>query len=459
MLVPVIRKYLHYQLVHDNPFGRPAQVQQHKYYLLKGMLGSVLRNLDKGYVDPEVMSRLIQTFVQNTVLHEDTNALEQFQERYGMAPPAFVTISPTQLCNLRCTGCYAASDHSTWAKLPYETVHRILREIHDEWGARFAVISGGEPLAYSDGGRGILDVVADFPNMFFLMYTNGTLITERVARRMAELGNITPSISVEGYQAETEQRRGNGAWAKIQSGITHLKGAGVPFGISITGTRGNAGLLSGDKIYDYYFQEVGASYLWIFQYMPIGRGVDTELMPTPEQRLAMFRTWQRVVRSREYFVADFWNAGISADGCIAYGRPGGYVYIDWNGNIMPCVFVPYYKDNILDVYEQGGTLTEALFSDFFCQGREWQFQYGYDGNGTTRNWLAPCSIRDHYREHLERIRSSTNIMPEDENAAVALTDPDYQRKMKEYDEQYLALTNPIWKREFLEAQESAETPV
>ena len=38
------------------------------------------------------------------------------------------------------------------------------------------------------------------------MYTNGTLIDEKMAQRMAEVGNITPAISVEGFEKKTDER-------------------------------------------------------------------------------------------------------------------------------------------------------------------------------------------------------------------------------------------------------------
>ena len=52
------------------------------------------------------------------------------------------------------------------------------------------------------------DAAAKHPDVFFLMYTNGTLINETVANRLAALGNVTPAISVEGWQERTDERRG-----------------------------------------------------------------------------------------------------------------------------------------------------------------------------------------------------------------------------------------------------------
>jgi MoaA/NifB/PqqE/SkfB family radical SAM enzyme len=44
----------------------------------------------------------------------------------------------------------------------------------------------------------------------FMMFTNGTLIDEAFADQMLEVGNLMPAISVEGYEAETDFRRGAG---------------------------------------------------------------------------------------------------------------------------------------------------------------------------------------------------------------------------------------------------------
>jgi len=444
----VVDSQIYKNLVNNNTKNRPEEVQRYKYHILKSMIRSVERNVDKGYVSKEVATRIIHTLVKGAMLKSAKDAQKKFKEKYGIYPPAFIVLSPTQRCNLHCTGCYAAASHKTARKIPFEVSRRILQEIHDEWGARFVTISGGEPLMYEDEHKGILDLYREFPDMYFLMYTNGTLITDEVARQMAQLANVTPAISVEGYEKETDARRGKGIYRRILKAMDNLRKHGVPFGVSITATRLNANLLMSEEFYDYYFDELGASYMWIFQYMPIGRGVDVDLMPTPEQRTAMFRMWQKCLKDKEYFVADFWNSGIVSDGCIAYGRPGGYIYIDWNGNIMPCVFVPYYVDNIFEIYKRGGTISDALFSEFFKRGREWQFEYGYEFGKTPKNWLMPCSIRDHYKNFKYNI-AKEEVKPEDENAKVAIKDIAYEKKMIEYDERLRKLTEKIWKEEFL----------
>ena len=173
-----------------------------------------------------------------------------------------------------------------------------------------------------------------------MMYTNSTLIDREAARRMAELGNITPAISVEGWEKETDERRGAGVFRKIQRAMENLREAGVPFGVSVTGTRKNAETVLSDEFMDYYFRQQGAVYGWLFQYMPIGRSFDVDLMVTAEQRKWMLEKELRLIFERDLFLIDFWNGGPMSLGCISAGRSGGYFYIDWNGNVAPCVFFP-----------------------------------------------------------------------------------------------------------------------
>jgi len=115
-----------------------------------------------------------------------------------------------QKCNLRCVGCYAASSPESGTTLSWSLLNRIIEDGYSNMGMRFFVISGGEPTMYKSENKTILDLAEKWNDCFFLMYTNGTLINKDMASRMADLGNITPAISVEGYEAETDERRGKG---------------------------------------------------------------------------------------------------------------------------------------------------------------------------------------------------------------------------------------------------------
>ncbi len=451
ILAKKIDDYIYKSIV-DNDSEDLKEVAIKRYQFLSAMLHCMIKNIDRGCVSPEIIKEIVNVFVQNNLIREDqiyTQAVEKFKEKYGEYPPTFIVFSPTQKCNLKCIGCYANSTSDTSATVPYCYVDKVVGEVHDCWGVRFITISGGEPFTYKSEDKTLLDIYRKYNDMFFLVYTNGTIINEQIAQSLADCANVTPAISVEGFEEETDQRRGRGTFKKILETLERLRNFGVPFGISVTSTSKNVELLLKDEFYDFFFEEQGACYMWQFQLMPIGRGKDEmDLMVRPEQRLSLYRKWEKLLREKRYCLADFWNSGVLSRGCIAYGRSGGYAYIDWHGNVTPCAFIPYYVDNIYDLYNNGGTLTDALFSDFMKNGRKWQREYGLDNWKKPENWLMPCSIRDHY----EIFRNSVlpkNAKPEDEKAKEALESTEYLEVMKNYDQKLKSLTKRIWEIEYL----------
>ena len=438
-------------LLEDKKF--PRAVQEKKLQWLSAFINQGFKNLEKGYVSSSILEKLIEVLGRNNFFRgeipEIKKAKEAFKEKYGVYPPLFLTLSPTQVCNLRCKGCYAASSPETAVTMPFEIAERILEENHDLFGNRFIVFSGGEPLMYQSQGKTIFDLFAKYPDTFIIFYTNGTLITKEVAQKLAELGNAYPQISVEGSEEETDERRGKGVFQRILKAVSYLREVGLPYALSVTATRKNLKTLLSDEFYHFWFEEQGASYMWIFQLMPIGRGKEVfDLMPTPEERVKLYRKWEELLQ-RKYPVADFWNSGVLANGCIAYAREtSGYFYIDWNGNITPCVFIPYYIDNVYDLYQKGKTLGDALVSDFFKKGREWQRKYGYGCPAEKiQNWLMPCSIRDHYK-YFREIILPEEAKGEDQFAEEAKNSKEYFERLVEYDEKLKEITDPIWEKEY-----------
>jgi MoaA/NifB/PqqE/SkfB family radical SAM enzyme len=433
---------------------RPAQVQQDKRDMMRALLHSFRRALDRKQISRGVLHTLLRTafanYVNETQDEESKNIALEFARRHGgQRPPGLMVISPTRTCNLRCAGCYASAGPSD-ERLDWEVFDRIITEAKKFWGMRFFVISGGEPFTYRSHGKGLLDMVKKHHDSFFMSYTNGTLIDERMAGRLAELGNLTPAISLEGFEELTDRRRGPGVFKSVLAAMAHLRQAGVPFGVSLTATRENAEELLSDRFVDFFFEQQQAMYGWLFQYMPIGNAYTLDLLVTPQQRLWMWRrTWQ-LIRERQLMLADFWNCGTTSEGCIAACAPVGYCYIDWNGKIMPCVFVPYAAANIRDIYQRGGTLDDVYELPYFQAIRRWQWDYGLGKQHPEEhgNWLLPCSIRDHHALGRKLI-DTYHAEPEDAAAAEALKDDRYYDAMVHYDDELHELFDPIWKQEYL----------
>jgi len=393
---------------------------------------------------------LIDTVLKASLSQGDKReeVIAEYINKHGIKPPFFLAISPTKKCNLCCTGCYASSKATDAETLDWATLNKIMLEAHDEMGIRFFVLSGGEPLTYQSEGKTILDLPKLYKDSFFLIYTNGTLINEKWIEEIADLGNVTLSISIEGFERDTDRRRGVGTYQKILTIMNNLRKAGVIFGTSVTVTKNNIDILLDDRFYSDFFEEQKASYMWLFQYMPIGRNFTTEMMITPEQRFELFKKWRQLLCEKQWFIADFWNSAITSNGCISCAKKDGYFYIDWNGNIMPCVFIPYYTDNVKDLFARGKKIQDALFSDFFIKGRAWQNSY-FNHDGKQGNMLMPCFIRDHHQEFLKIARDECHVLPEDPAAYEAMNDEAYHNTLIEFDEKLKAVEEPCWNSEYL----------
>ena len=436
-------KFIHHKPQDSLPVPPGAQSDQAEF--VQVLLKTLNRILASGASEATLRYLFKDLALGVLVRGGDQSAISGFINRFGVKPPTFLTISPGKTCNLQCDGCYASAG-PTSEKLDWSTFDRIITEAKTLWGVQFLVISGGEPFAYRSDGKGLLDAAEKHPEVFFMVYTNGTLIDDRTAEKLASLGNVMPAISVEGWREKTDERRGAGVFDKILAAMERLRRAGVVFGVSLTATRHNAEELFSDKFIDFLFKEQGAFFGWVFHYMPIGRSYTLDLMPTPKQRAWMWeRSWE-IIRQKDVLLFDFWNHATLSNGCFAAGRSliGGYLYIDWNGSVSPCVFVPYSPVNILKTYAQGGTLNDVWANPFFADIRAWQETYMQNQG----NILSPCLNRDHHAV-LSRLIADHEPDPIDDAAGEALSDPEYQRGLEEYGEAYKAISEPIWQEQYL----------
>ena len=431
------------------------KIQQQYREISLAVLHSLDRAIEKRILAPHVARLIFDLWGRAFFPSKERKiASQRFREGFGSTPPWFLVISPTRSCNLKCTGCYANSGPETGypesAKLPWEALDRIITEAKQLWGVALFVFSGGEPLTYRSQGKDLLDIVEKHNDCLFLMFTNGTLITSETAQRLAKLGNLTPSLSVEGLYEHTEQRRGSGVFNRILNAMAHLREVGVPFGISITAICSNCEQILSDRVLNFYFEEQGAFYAFIFQYMPIGRFPNLDWMPTPDQRIPFWKRSREVVRERHYFLLDFWNHGPLVEGCIAAGREKGYLHIDWNGDVMPCVFMPYVSANLPEIYALGGTLNDVWTTPLFNAVRQWQRDYGYGCRELSKegNWMLPCPFRDHFATFRTWIESQ-EIKPQEGVAPEILTNQVFCEKMLAYDTEQARLVQPLWEKEYL----------
>ncbi len=379
-------------------------------------------------LSPNVRRKLITNLFVNAFLIGTDKREFEVPKKEGFKPPMFLVISPTMRCNLRCPGCYAG-EYDQHVGLSAELVHRIITEAK-AMGTYFITMSGGEVFVRPD----MFDVWTEHDDVFFQLYTNGTMIDAEVARKLEKCGNVAPMISLEGHRERTDARRGAGTFDRVMAAMNHLREAGVMFGASFTETRENMDEIASDELLD-LLVEKGALVAWYFQYIPIGREPHVELMPTPEQRDWLRRRLIDVREVKPIFIGDFWNDGYYVEGCIAGGRE--YIHINANGDVEPCVFCHFAVDNIRDK-----SVKEVLNSDFMKAIRGKQ--------PYRENYLTPCMLIDE-PDVLREVVRKCHAYPTHEGAETLLTD--LKDAIDEYSRSYRAIADEVWEREYRDKSE------
>lgn len=355
----------------------------------------------KRLIDELNMKSLSKFFANAHLVYRDIRKVSLgFQEREGFRGPEVMVIDVTARCNLRCKGCWAGEYDKKAEDLPMELLEKAIDEARYKIGLNHIAITGGEPLIREN----IFDIFKKYSDCQFVLYTNGTLLTDEKIRRIAELGNVYTLLSIEGNEEFTDARRGAGVYKKVISAMEKLKKAGVMFGFSCSPTRANIEYLASDEFVDSMLEK-GCHYGFYFQYVPVGRDPDTELMPTPEQRNALRYSVYRHRNTKPILLVDFWNDGPEVNGCMAGGRK--YLHITNNGDIEPCVFVHFSVGNIKNI-----SITDALRSPFFTEIRK---GIPYDGN-----LLKPCMLIDRPAV-LRNLVEKHKPYPSDRDAELILT--------------------------------------
>ena len=155
----------------------------------------------------------------------------------GLSPPVVVW-NCTRQCNLRCIHCYAnATGRGYPEEMDTQEGKALIRDLAD-FGVPVLLFSGGEPLLRED----IFELAgfAQDQEVNPVLSTNGTLITESVARKIRSVGFREVGISLDGIGASNDRIRGKrGAYKAALQGIRSCVDLGQRVSLRFTITRSN----------------------------------------------------------------------------------------------------------------------------------------------------------------------------------------------------------------------------
>ena len=139
--------------------------EEESWEMLKGfdILRSALR--EKGFTDSRAKMEII------------ISRRAWFRMWNGVSVPWTIALSPTMRCNYKCAGCYSRGRREDQELAP-DKIDRLFGEAQG-MGVAAVVLTGGEPLLC----EGILSIIVRYRRLLFFLITNGSLVTEILARQ------------------------------------------------------------------------------------------------------------------------------------------------------------------------------------------------------------------------------------------------------------------------------------
>lgn len=272
----------------------------------------------------------------------------------------------TSGCNLHCQHCRAtAQPERDPDELTTDEAHGVINDIAS-FAKPILILTGGEPLYRPDFFE--IASYASGKGLRVAMATNGTMITEDLARKAKEAGVIRASVSIDGARAETHDgfRGLPGSFRRALEGVGHLRRQGIQVQFNMTITRHNVD--EKDEIVELALEN-GVKAVHLFMLVPVGCGLKIvdEKMLSPEEYEEVLNWFHdqalnvplefKATCAPHYFrimlqrakaegrEVTFQSHGMTAmtKGCLA---GTAVCFISRTGRVQPCGYLPVAAGNV-----------------------------------------------------------------------------------------------------------------
>jgi radical SAM protein with 4Fe4S-binding SPASM domain len=308
-----------------------------------------------------------------------------------LTAPFLVVWNYTNACNLKCKHCYQKAERPTPDELTTEERLEIIDQI-DKARVASVAFSGGEPITRED----FFEVAkyASEKGIYVSLATNGTLITESVAKKLNECGVGYVEVSLDGATPQTHEafRGVRGCFDRTIQGIKNLVKNKIFTCIAITATKFNF-----YEIPDIInlAKSLKVKRVIVFNFIPTGRGEDIvnfDLSPRERENLLIYLydellnggievlstapQYARVciqqsslkqtnIISPTHFASANLHGQTKALADFIGGCGAGRLYcaIQPNGIVTPCVFMPIIvgdlrKEKLQDIWLKSKVMDE-----------------------------------------------------------------------------------------------------
>jgi uncharacterized protein len=166
------------------------------------------------FSDEKYVERLIEMGYVITIDDEHAPMREKYESFINDTQQKHLFITVTDRCNLGCSYCY--EEKSDWINMTPETQETLklwIDKFLDPSTTHFSVTwFGGEPLMNLPAIENLNAHIQQRCNernitYYHMIITNGTLIPDRVADRLAATGLSTAQITVDGFKDDHDKSR------------------------------------------------------------------------------------------------------------------------------------------------------------------------------------------------------------------------------------------------------------
>ena len=268
------------------------------------------------------------------------------RKKQGIHFPPFLYLSILNSCNLRCQGCWVDVEAPRNA-IDLDTLNKTVLNAKEHGNAFFGIL-GGEPFMHPE----LLDFLAQHPDCYFQVFTNGQLITEKTAQAMRKIGNATPLVSIEGSSTVSDERRGKkDVLNRTLRGLQNCLDAKLLTGVATSLCQTNLDDLLSEAWLDKLIA-MGVHYTWYHTYRPVGPKISPELALSLDQitQARRFITSMRAKKPIAIVDAYYDHNGKA----LCPMSTGISHHVSPKGDIEPCPIIQFATESISDergVYE------------------------------------------------------------------------------------------------------------
>lgn len=257
-------------------------------------------------------------------------------------------------CNLKCLHCY--QENHKPIQLEFDKlviIYKQFKELLNKKKMKGHInITGGEPLCNPYLFK-LLDLIKEDSDLItFSILTNGTLINEKIAKKIKSYNPLYVQVSLEGGKKTNDYIRGKGTYKKIAEGIVNLRKENIFTSISFTATSLN--YKEFPKVVR-YARKYGVNNVWSDRFIPLGDS-DKSLALNYEQTREYLeimnkeRNKLKKIKNSNTNISMYRALQFQMTNDFAYGCTAGdtLLTVMENGDLVPCRRMPITIGNLFN---------------------------------------------------------------------------------------------------------------